>query len=84
MLRDFCGVWGFLWTVEKVAYKEKEQFESPPTLLPLLLLRYKITKERGKIFRYLIAFWGRPWRLSQNIVNIARSPPFGGGVCQFV
>jgi hypothetical protein len=41
-LMDFCAVWGLLWTDLKVAHKEKEQFESPPTLSPLLLLRYKI------------------------------------------
>jgi hypothetical protein len=84
MLRDFCGVLGSPWTVEKVTPKEKEQLKSPPTLSPLSLLRYKITEERGEIFRYLIAFRGCPWRLSQNIVNVARSPPFGGIVCQFV
>jgi hypothetical protein len=83
-LRDFSGVWGCPWTDLKAAQKEKEQFESPPTLLPLSLLRYKIKEERGEISRYLIAFRGRPWHLSQNIVNIARSPPFGGSVCQFV
>ena len=77
-LRDFCAVWGLLWTDLKVAHKEKEQLESPPTLLPLLLLRCKITKERGKIFRYLTAFRGCPWHLSQNNINLARSPPFGG------
>jgi hypothetical protein len=84
MLRDFCGVWGCLWTDLKVAQKEKEQLESPPTLSPLSLLRYKIKEERGEIFRYLIAFRGCSWRLSQNIVNLARSPPFCCSVCQFV
>jgi hypothetical protein len=84
MLRDFCGVWGCPWTDLKVTQKEKEQVESPPTLSPLSLFSYKIKEERGEIFLYLIAFRGRPWHLSQNIVNIARSPPFGGSVCQFV
>jgi hypothetical protein len=76
-LGDFCDVWGCPWTDLKVAQKEKEQFESPPTLLPLSLFSYKIKEERGEIFLYLIAFRGCPWRLSRNIVNVARSPPFG-------
>ena len=83
-LRDSCEVWELLWTDLKVAQKEKEQFESPPTLSPLLLLRYKITEETYGNSRYLIAFRGCPWRLSQNIVNVARSPPFGWVMCQFV
>jgi hypothetical protein len=83
-LGDFCVVWGCPWTDLKEAQKEKEQLESPPTLSPLSLLRYKIKEERGEIFPYLIAFRGCPWRLSQNIVNLARSPPFCGFVCQFV
>jgi hypothetical protein len=82
-LGDFCVVWGCPWTDLKEAQKEKEQFESPPTPSLLLLLRYKIKEERGEIFRYLIAFRGCPWRLSQNIVNVTRSPPFCCSVCQF-
>jgi hypothetical protein len=83
-LGDFCGVWGRPWTDLKAAQKEKEQFESPPTLSPLSLFSYKIKEERGEIFLYLIAFRGCLWHLSQNIVNLARSPPFCGFVCQFV
>jgi hypothetical protein len=74
-LRDFCGVWGLVWTDFKVAHKEKERFESPPTLSPLLLL-----------FRQppLTEFWGCQCyeHLLQNNVNLARSPPFGEVVCQ--
>jgi hypothetical protein len=76
-LQDWKSLWGMVWTDLKVAHKEKERIESPPTLSPLLSLfcQPPLTEFCGcQCYEHLL----------QNNVNIARSPPFGGGVCQFV
>ena len=57
---------GMIVPVNDVAHKEKEWSGSPPTSFPLLLLSYWLP----------VVFWGYPRHLSQNCINVARSPPF--------
>ena len=67
--RSFDGC-GMSVPVIKVAHKEKEWSGSPPTSIPLFLLSYWWSSILP------VVFWGCLKHLSQNIVNVARSPPF--------